>query len=142
MAAGINIPEVEAWLADAQFDRPFNVGVSQDRWEQALVDARNFVAEGWLKQAVAFEWLDVELFGCDQKQPLDNPEQGRTGLVLALRGRSVVGLKHDYAVLRNIRNDDCTIQSRWLQRVARIKGLKPLKLIWEICPSHTLQEAI
>jgi hypothetical protein len=131
-AKGLKPDQIKNWLADADLDPPF--GVSADRWESFLIDARRFVADGWLDRAVKLEWLDQEVFGVDPDQPFDNPAPGRTGLVTALAGRAVLGLHPDYATVKNINDDDGRLHSRWLQVVSRHAKQKPLVLIWDWKP--------
>lgn len=124
--------QIRTWLGDADRRRP---EVDPDRWRAFIADAQKFVLSGWLDRALNLEWLDFELFGCDPVRPFDNSDDGRTGLVLALAGRTVVGLNRDYGVIRNIADDDCKIHSRHLQYQARVKLMKPLLPVWELSPA-------
>jgi hypothetical protein len=121
---------IAAWLADADSNRPYMI--EPTRWLRFLVDARRFVAAGWIEKAIAAEWLDLEIFGCDPDRPLDNLDDGRTGLVPSLNGRNVVGFNRDWAVIRNLGDDECRMHTRGLQYQSRYKNQKPLVCVWQL----------
>ena len=130
MLRPLNITHLTQWLDHADDRRPF--GVSRADWLVFVDDARRFVEERWLAQAIKAEWLAEELFGCDPDRPFYNRDERRSGLVLSLRGRSVLGIQRDWAVIKNPDGGDTTMHHRAVQFQARIKGQQPLKLVWEI----------
>jgi hypothetical protein len=78
--------------------------VPEDRWHQAIVDAKAFTSE-WGAQAQAFGWTKRELFGLPDVPDRPPPSYQRlsrydqNGLVWLLRGRHVVELTKDKAVI-------------------------------------------
>jgi len=73
-------------------------------WQQAIEDGHRFVTQ-WGKQAEALGWVPAELFGLDTppKKPAPNYRRlsryDKTGLIWLLRGRRVVELTKDAAVI-------------------------------------------
>ena len=73
-------------------------------WQQAIEDGHRFVTQ-WGKQAEALGWVPAELFGLDTppKKPAPNYRRlsryDQTGLIWLLRGRRVVELTKDKAVI-------------------------------------------
>jgi hypothetical protein len=71
--------------------------VPEDRWHQAIVDAKAFTSK-WGAQAQAFGWTERELFGLPDVPDKPRPSYQRlsrydqTGLVWLLQGRRVVAL--------------------------------------------------
>ena len=66
-------------------------------WTELLADAERFL-ERWGMQAARLGWPAWELFGCHRQAPFGRI-QGM-GLVLLLRGRELVALTADEAVIR------------------------------------------
>jgi hypothetical protein len=126
----LNPARIAAWLADADAHRPFMI--EPTRWLRFLADARRFVAAGWIEKAGAQGWLDLDLFGVDPQTPLDNPDDGRTGLVPMLNGRTLVALNRDWAVIRNLADENCVMHSRQLQFQSRFHRQKPLVCVWQL----------
>jgi hypothetical protein len=122
--------KIDAWLADADDNRPYMIAPT--RWLRFLVDVRRFVAAGWIEKAAAQEWLDHEIFACDPQVPLDNLDDGRSGLVIGLNGRNVVAIAREWAVIRNLGNDDCQMHPRQLQYQSRYRSQKPLVCVWQL----------
>ena len=73
-------------------------------WQQAIEDGHRFVTQ-WGKQAEALGWVPAELFGLDTppKKPAPNYRRlsryDKTGLIWLLRGRRVVELTKDKAII-------------------------------------------
>jgi hypothetical protein len=73
-------------------------------WQQAIEDGHRFVTR-WGKQAEALGWAPIDLFGLHTTPEKPAPNYRRlsrydqTGLIWLLRGRRVVGLTKDKAVI-------------------------------------------
>ena len=78
--------------------------VPEERWRDAVADARRFLAE-WGEQAVALGWTTDDLFGLAPIPDRPKPSFERlsrydlTGLVSLLRGRRVIALTEITAVI-------------------------------------------
>jgi hypothetical protein len=72
-------------------------GYPERAWRQLLADAERFL-DRWGMQAARLGWPAWELFGCHRQAPFGRI-QGM-GLVLLLRGRELVALTADEAVIR------------------------------------------
>jgi hypothetical protein len=78
--------------------------VPNGRWKRAIEDAKSFLAT-WEAQAQAFGWTTRELFGLPDVPDRPRPSYQRlsrydqTGLAWLLRGRRVVELTKDKAVI-------------------------------------------
>jgi len=78
--------------------------VPEERWRDAVADARRFLAE-WGEQAVALGWTTDDLFGLAPIPDRPKPSFERlsrydlTGLVWLLRGRRVIALTEITAVI-------------------------------------------
>jgi hypothetical protein len=66
-------------------------------WQQLITDADRFL-DCWAQQAAALGWPGWELFGCHRRVPFGRV-QGM-GLVLLLRGRELLALTADEALIR------------------------------------------
>jgi hypothetical protein len=79
--------------------------VPNDRWQQAVEDARQFLA-AWGARAQSFGWTEHELFGLHPvpERPAANYDRlGRLddlGLIWLLRGRPVITLTSTEAIIR------------------------------------------
>ena len=79
--------------------------VPEDRWRQAVTDAKAFTSE-WGEKAQTLGWMEHELFGLHPvpEQPAANYSRlsrlDETGLIWLLRGRPVITLTATEAVMR------------------------------------------
>jgi hypothetical protein len=79
--------------------------VEPNRWRQAVVDGRRFLAS-WGTQAHAFGWTGRELFGLHTapERPAANYSRlsryDETGLIWLLRGRAVIALTETTAAIQ------------------------------------------
>ena len=79
--------------------------VDQNRWDQAVVDGRRFLAK-WGDQATALGWTAQELFGLHDPPPNPHPSYDRLarydvkGLVWVLEGLSLVAMTETTASIR------------------------------------------
>ncbi len=77
-------------------------------WQQAIEDAHRFVTQ-WAKQAEALGWTPADLFGLQipPEKPAPNYRRlsryDQTGLIWLLRGRRVVEITKDKAVIETAR---------------------------------------
>jgi hypothetical protein len=94
-------------------------------WSELLADSERFL-ERWGMQAVRLGWPTWELFGCHHRVPFGRI-QGM-GLLLLLRGRELVALTADEAVIRT-----ATGAHQTYRRKAR-DPLHPAErcLVWEL----------
>jgi hypothetical protein len=89
-------------LAVLRAERPACIDAAD--WQQAIEDGHCFVTQ-WGKQAEALGWVPAELFGLDTppKKPAANyrplSRYDKTGLIWLLRGRRVVELTKDKAII-------------------------------------------
>ena len=80
--------------------------VDSERWQQAVEDGRQFLAE-WGEQAHAFGWTARELFGLHTPPELCAASYRRlsrydeTGLIWLLRGRGVIALTETTAAIQS-----------------------------------------
>jgi hypothetical protein len=78
--------------------------VDAANWQQAIEDGHRFLTQ-WGKQAEALGWAPTELFGLHRPPERPAPNYRRlsrydqTGLVWLLRGRRIVELTQDKAVI-------------------------------------------
>ena len=94
-------------------------------WRQLLSDAEHFL-ERWGMQAARLGWPTWELFGCHHRAPFGRI-QGM-GLVLLLRGRELVALTADEAVIRT-----ATAMHQCYRRKPRDPlHLAERSLVWEL----------
>jgi hypothetical protein len=97
----------------------------QQAWRQLIVDAERFL-DDWAAQAAALGWPAWEVFGCDRRASWQR--LGAMGLVLLLRGKDVVALTADEAVIRT---------ATGAHQTYRPKSRNPLHpgercLVWEL----------
>jgi hypothetical protein len=82
----------------------YPVCVDAADWQQAIADGHRFVTQ-WGKQAEALGWAPIDLFGLHTPPEKPAPNYRRlsrydqTGLVWLLRGRRIVELTQDKAVI-------------------------------------------
>jgi hypothetical protein len=81
--------------------------VEHERWQQAVADARRFLAQ-WGEKAAALGWSARDLFGLAAVPGTPAPNYRRlsrydqTGLIWLIQGRRVVALTEDTAVIENV----------------------------------------
>jgi hypothetical protein len=100
-------------------------GYPPHAWQQLVLDAEDFLGR-WGAQAARLDWPAWELFGCHRRAPFGRI-QGM-GLVLLLRGRDLVALTADEAVIRT---------ATGVHQTYRRKPHDPLQpaercLVWEL----------
>ena len=67
------------------------------RWLRFIDDCGRFLDGGWARQAAAFGWGPLDLFGCDRERPFARID--RAGLLWLLRGRKLVAFTADTATI-------------------------------------------
>jgi hypothetical protein len=111
-AKAAKLAKVQATVSAASYQAVFEAlerwcpeFVEVDRWQQAAEDGRQFLA-AWGERADALGWTAQELFGLHPVPAKPHPSFQRlarydsTGLVWLLRGRPVVGMTAESAVIR------------------------------------------
>ena len=106
-------------------EAPSPRGYPPHAWQQLILDAEGFLGR-WGAQAARLDWPTWELFGCHRRAPFGRI-QGM-GLVLLLRGRELVALTADEAVIRT---------ATGVHQTYRRKPHDPLQpaercLVWEL----------
>lgn len=72
--------------------------IPAERWRQIVRDASAFLV-GWGRQAAAFGWETLDIFGAHKERPLARYDAA--GLVLLLDRATVVAMTVDIAEIRN-----------------------------------------
>ena len=91
-----------AWAEDfARLDpNKSPVDVPPRRWLRFIGDCGRFLDGGWARQAAAFGWGPLDLFGCDRERPFVRVD--RAGLLWLLNGRKLVALTADTATIETL----------------------------------------
>jgi hypothetical protein len=101
-----------AWAEGiAQLDPSNTPGdVPSRRWLRFIDDCGHFLDRGWARQAAAFGWGPIDLFGCDRQRPFVRIDHA--GLLWLLNGRKLVALTADTATIEALSGDKQTYR-RW-----------------------------
>jgi hypothetical protein len=83
-------------LAQLDPDKPPG-DVPKARLLRFIDDCGRFLGDGWARQAAAFGWEPLDLFGCDRERPFARID--RAGLLWLLNGRKLVALTADTATI-------------------------------------------
>lgn len=67
------------------------------RWLRFIDDCGRFLDGGWARQAAAFGWGPLDLFGCDRERPFARVD--RAGLLWLVNGRKLVAFTADTATI-------------------------------------------
>jgi hypothetical protein len=100
-------------------------GYPAHAWQQLILDAEDFLGR-WGEQAARLSWPSWELFGCHRRAPWQRLDA--MGLVLLLRGRVLLALTADKAVIRMASGPHQTYRRK------RHDPLHPAErcLVWEL----------
>jgi hypothetical protein len=101
-----------AWaeaLARLDPDKPPDE-VPARRWLRFVNDCGRFLDDGWARQAAAFGWEPLDLFGCDRERPFARID--RAGLLWLLNGRKLMAFSADTATIKTLSGAHQTYRRR------------------------------
>ncbi len=114
-----------AWTAGLEvFNRkPCPIAVEPKRWQQLQEDTTRFV-DRWGKQAAAFGWSALDVFGCHPENPAGRSDF--MGLIWRIVGAEIRAMGTELVILQT--------RSGVLQRVPKYGDVRGQILVWELPP--------
>jgi hypothetical protein len=95
------------------------------RWLRFIDDCGRFLDGGWARQAAAFGWGPLELFGCDRERPFARLDHA--GLLWLLNGRKLAAFTAETATIETL-----TGAHQTYRRSSIVYG--DVALPWELAP--------
>lgn len=96
------------------------------RWLRFIDDCGRFLDGGWARQAAAFGWGPLDLFGCDRERAFARVDHA--GLLWLLNGRKLMALTADTATIETLSGTHQTYRRR------RSIAYGEVALPWELGP--------
>ena len=96
------------------------------RWLRFIDDCGRFLDGGWARQAAAFGWGPLDLFGCDRERAFARVDHA--GLLWLLNGRKLMALTADTATIETLSGTRQTYRRR------RSIAYGEVALPWELGP--------